>query len=255
MAGSTVGIFAIVSHSADPLAAALETALRARRLKCIRIHLPLLASTPVELTGESFRVHGEPVAGVLFRGTSDSFFSSEFCEEDQRFSDLEVSATWLAALQLPTLLAVNRLDAAAWFENTWALWRRRLQARGVRLSTFRVGGGHDGGGKWQPYLGRIRRCRLDQSGSAVLGAAVTETPGVTEWYFAAGRVLKPDPPAPLRDAVARLDTSGILFGSVTVDQNGSVITVDTNPVVPDDDVAQRAAEVLCDRIQAHMLSR
>jgi hypothetical protein len=251
--GKGIPLFVIVADERDALASCVRRELLHRDVRLTVYRPSRLADVPVELTADAFRIGGEDIVGILFRCTSETSLSAGFRDEDRRFGDLEVAATWLAALQLPSVLAINRLDAAAWFEDSWPLWRSRLRAAGVKLARFQVGSGGNGEPYWQPYSGSMRSRPFGVRASTALGAAVLERPAQEAWYVADGNVVSPSPPGAVCDAAAYLHSAGIAFAAVGADADGGITSVDVNPRVSDEQIVAHAGRVLGERIQTHML--
>ena len=96
---------------------------------------------------------------MLFRVSPELTFSDEFEVSDQPFCDAEIRAIWLAALNLDSVLAVNKYDAMTWFEgSSWPVWRRKVIHVGIPVSKFLFGDAS----LTHMYGIRIQVSRLDQ---------------------------------------------------------------------------------------------
>jgi hypothetical protein len=185
---------------------------------------------------------------ILFRAFPDSTFSVGFDAEDQPFCNSEIGAAWLAALNLDSVLAVNRYDATAWFEGLgWPVWRRWLAAAGVPLSPFAFGdaGAEDLDG-WHPYATGLREALPPASTRRILGAAFTASLSAATVLAVAGVPPRDEMSAAIREAARVLDACGLRIAEIGADAEGRVLAVNPQPSISDEalsPVVRRLAEL------------
>jgi hypothetical protein len=251
----------IVGDRSDVLSRTVAEALRSRG-HAVRCLAPGgLGDARVRLVGPSFWVDERPVGAILFRARPDAAFAEGFAPSDRRFADAEVGATWLAALHLDSVVAVNRYGPAAWYDGAgWPVWRRLLVEAGVAVSPFAFGAGpEDAGGiealRWHPYSGLSPRPVPGERARRALGAAVTRRVRHRSSVVACGEVVAGEPSGAVLDASAVLDADGVRLAEVVTDAGGDVLTVDARPALADPHAAARAAHRLVELYDAHLRRR
>ena len=116
------------------------------------------------------RLAGNPIRAVLWRTPPDGSLTQGWSEDDCSFADAELRSAWLAVLDHPSTLAVNRFGADLWFEGAgWPASRRRLWEAGLELAP--LGYGAAATGAWLPYRARSPRPRPPAAALRPLGVA------------------------------------------------------------------------------------
>jgi len=204
-------------------------------------------------------VDGQRVGGLLFRCPAEAHFSRSFEESERSSADAEPRALWLAALHSKSVKAINRQDAAAWFDDSsWVVWRRRLAGAGVAVSSFAFGNEHLAGGRfWLPHYG-VRLCPAPQCAvQRPLGAALTSSEPARTHLLVCGELL-PDGaraqgvPASVPGAGRVLARGDISIAELTTDEEGSVLWVDTVPHIADTERVERASELIAGTYLDHL---
>lgn len=223
---------AAVVVGADRLARAATDRIREAGVEVLALTGAELADVTVRLHAHEFVVEGRAVRGVLLREPIGAALPAGFAADDWSFVAAEVAATWLAATHLPGLLAVNRLDAEAWFEGgQWPVWRRRLRGS-VDLSFLRFG--DSDASRWRPYVGGGDRPTPSAAVRRSLGTALANEAVAGSTLFVIGEALGGYPPRPVLEAAQRLRASGLELAAISHDAHGRVVAVDPFPAVPDD---------------------
>jgi hypothetical protein len=234
---------AIAVVGSDRLAVVTSAALRSTGVEVVDVPGHQLADAPVSLRRNGFSVHGRPIAGMLLCEPVGTAAPHGFAGPDWSFVLAELGATWLAAANLDGMLAINRLDAEAWYEGgQWPVWQRRLGATPVELSPLRVGASA-AGARWRPYTGGADRPAPAEAVRRALGTALTDEPIAGAALFVCGEPVGPAGPGGLTDAAALLRGSGLELVSIAHDAEGRVATVDPYPAVAEDIVAPVAARL------------
>jgi hypothetical protein len=248
----------IVGDPGDVLSRTVAEALSARGHGVRRIAPGGLGDARVRLAGPSFWVDGRLVGAILFRARPDAAFAVGFAPPDRRFADAEVGATWLAALHLDSVVAVNRYGPAAWYDGAgWPVWRRLLVEADVPVSPFAFGAApEDAAGtealRWHPYSGLSPRPVPGGRARGALGAAVTPRVRHRSCVVACREVVAGEPSGAVLNAVAVLDAAGVRLAEVVADAAGAVLSVDARPALADPRPAARAAHLLVERYDAHL---
>jgi hypothetical protein len=254
---SAVVVFVAYDH--DALSEAIVERLRGTGAAVRRIAPPDLSDLRVCLVGDRCFADGQRVGGVLFRCRADAHFSRNFTGPDCPFADAEARALWLAALHLESVKVINRHDAVTWFDDSsWMVWRRRLAEAGVSVSPFTFGNqsAYDGW-FWQPHRGGRLRPGPEPALQRVLGAALTPSKPTKTHLLVLGEPLSDESgtleaPPSLHDAGRVLARNGIGLADLTTDNEGSVLSVETVPVVDDPARLERASELITESYLAHL---
>jgi hypothetical protein len=247
----------IIGNDTDRLADAVTTKLTIRGIWALQIGPGVLGDLSVSLSGDTFRVEGRRVGGVFFRAFPDTGFSLSYDLEDQPFCDAEVGATWLAAMQLDSVLAINRYDATAWFEGLiWPVWRRRLVAAAVPVSRLAIGDVAAGDGwAWYPYCTGLPEALPSLETRRVLGAALTPEPSAEESLTVDGIVAAGATTAGVLAAARALADGGLRIAKIVTDGKGRVLSVNPHPCIVEDEILGRVTDLLVDLYYAHLHRR
>jgi hypothetical protein len=249
-------IIVAVGGASDPLVMAVVAECEGRGIALRRVAPGCLGDLRVELRGETFRVDGCPVGGILFRSPPDASFCEGFAAADRVFCDVEVRAIWLAAFHLDSILAINRYDAAAWFEGAgWPVWRPRLLAAGRGVAPFWVGGAQGATGwSWYPYGECQPRPAPGRAARGMLGAALTPDIARRESLVVGGEVVAGRTSPAVAATAAILADAGIRIAGVVTDEHDRVLVVDTQPAFAAI-AARHAARLLCRWYDEHLHRR
>ena len=246
--------FVAVSSTADTLAAAITANLEATGVRACRVEPAALGDLSVSLSGDTFTVDGKPVAGILFRSFPDTSFSNGFMADDQSFCDAEIGATWLAALQLESVFAVNRYTADIWFEACrWPCWRRLLVEAGIVVSEFAFGDVEtEDTHSWYPYASTTAETAPDRAARRVLGSAVTTAARKQTSVMVCGEVIAGDVQPAILDTTRLLDQVGIKLAEIETDFDGRILRVNAHPVITNAELLARASKLLITDYHAHL---
>jgi hypothetical protein len=256
--GAREPIVVAVCEDDDPLAGALLRVVASRGAVTRRVAPAMLSDLGVCLEKESFLLDGWPVGGVIFRAGNEASLSEGFDPADRAFCDADISATWLAALHLDSVIAINRYDATAWYENSrWPLWRQRLLARGVRVVPMRFGDPEIGEtAAWYPHTQLRAQLAPDREARRVFGAPLTTHQPAYRAMVACGEVLgtelSPAARATASATASVLDDYGVRLAAIALDADGAVVHVDTSPPATDTDAGAQAIDRLASLVHAHL---
>jgi hypothetical protein len=232
----------VVAESDDLLTALVKTSLEARGDQVMAVSPGALGGLAVRLEGDAFRVEDERIGGILFRATPDTTFSDGFEAADRSFCDAEVRALWLAAMSLDSVCALNRYDAAAWFEGPyWPVWRRRLIASGIPVSPFAFGG-NGSAGWWYPYRSYRPQTLPGPAARRVLGSATSAAVPAQRTLAVDREVLAGDGCTSALAALRLLSEAGIRLAEVFTDRDGRLLAVDTLPLIADPSLAVEVSD-------------
>jgi hypothetical protein len=244
----------IVDTANQPLGMLLASELQERGAT-VQVVSPLtLGQLRVALTGDTFCVNDTPVAGIFSLTLPHGFFSGAFVEEDRSFCNVEIGAVWLAACHLESVLAINRYDAAGWFDRlSWPLWHRTLSKAGVTASPFSVGDVcTDNAHQWYPYGSGVPHPAPAQSARRVLGSAITRSQQKQVSLVVCEEVICGAVTPELIRTAKLLAKSGVRIAAITTDVSGCILAVNVRPVIFADDLLRRAADLLVREYDAHL---
>lgn len=245
---------AVVSSHADSLASEVSATLRARGIRTRDVSPGALGTLHVDLREDVFSIDGQPVGGIFFRSSPDSTFSEGFLADDRSFCDAEIGATWLAALHLESIVAVNRYDAIAWFEGLdWPVWRRRLIEAGIPVSPFGFGEVRaEGPLYWCPYKSCAVEVASDPATRGVLGSAVTSSVHKQTTLMVCNYVIRGEANSNVLDAGKLLHEAGVRLAQIATDLDGRILLVNTQPVISDIHSVKPAVDLLAGLYHAHL---
>ena len=213
----------------DGVALATAEALGGEGIPVLSLPGHQLADLHVSLGPTSFRVEGCRIGAVLLRQPVAAFAPVSFVAEDWAFVAAEVAAIWLAATQLEPVLAINRLDAEAWYEGgQWPVWRRRLRRASVALSPLSFGDAPSNS-YWRPYLDGHDRPAPNRATRRALGTALADDQVAGATLFVGGDAMGGSPPPAVATAARLLQRSGVQLSSISHDARERVVAVDPFP--------------------------
>ena len=246
--------FVAVSSFDDTLAAAIIANLEAIDGRTRAVEPAALGDLSLSLSSDTFIVDGKPVAGILFRSFPDTSFSNGFTADDQSFCDSEIGATWLAALQLKSVFAVNRYAADIWFDALrWTCWRRLLVEAGIVVSEFAFGDVEtEGDHFWHSYAGITAETAPDQATRRVLGSAVTRASRKQTSLMVCGEVIAGDVQPAILDTTRLLHEAGIKIAEIETDFDGRILRVSAYPMITNAELLARASKLLVAAYHAHL---
>jgi len=245
---------AIVGSKTDKLSKKVESTLSFQDTPVMHISPEDLGDLHVSLQGERFNVKGLQVRGILFRASPHSAFCESFVLKDQHFCDAEVRATWLAAFHLDSVLAINKYDAAAWFEGaSWPVWRRRLIRTGIPVSSFQIGDVITTGlWFWYPYGSCIPRSAPKRIIRRIMGTALTLRNQKQTCLIVCNEVIAGEANSVVLDTYKLLEENGVCIAEIGTDSEGNIIYVNTQPKVLDSTSAEQAAHLIVGKLHAHL---
>jgi hypothetical protein len=250
-------IVAIVSWPGDSVATSLAAALSALGRPLVHLGAESLAGRATSLRGDRFEVDGRRVAAIFWRISPFLPLSSEFRQEDRSFADSETAATWLAAMQLPSIFTVNRFIARHWYGGaTWQVWRRCLEERGVSVSPMSHGCTQPTDGRiWKPYLSADCFSLPPASYSRVAGIATTCRVSRRPVVNLLGGIVESAPSATQRSAAASLNAAGIGLSTIATDEDDRVSAIDVFPTIANPFLLEAVTARLGKAFDEHLLDR
>lgn len=246
----------VINHTEDRLSNSIATILQTQGVRVLPILPGVLGSKQIRLQGDFFCIEGEPVRGILFRVPPQSTFSNEFAANDQSFCDAEIRAILLAALNLESMLAINKYDAVTWFEGIgWPTWRRKLIAAGIPVAEFQFGDSDlNGRHVWYPYASLEARLAPGHHSRKMLGSALTER-NPLQTSLIVGREIITGRQSPSILATAELLTSlGAGIAEVATDTDDRVVTINTLPLISDVEINDIVSLKISEMFHAHLHS-
>jgi hypothetical protein len=214
-----------------------------------------LASLRVTLRGSECLIADRPAVAVLFRSHPAAAFSSDYARADQPFADSELSALWLAVLNLPSVWTINRYDAEMWYDGLrWPVWQRRLAGAGIPTAAFSIGGQTAArqDSRWLPYGGQGSQEALDPRTHAFLGSALIRSGSTRRALMVCGR---PGDGASFSAAASLgkcLQDMEIHLAEATFDEGESLVQLNTLPVIEDSMTAAAVARQLVEEMHDHL---
>jgi len=248
-------VILVVGSTSDALTRQFIEAAAPNGFSILHVEPRKLASLSLTLHAGECRVADRPVAAALFRAHPSATFSCEYARADQPFADSEVSALWLAVLNLPSVWTLNRYDAEMWYDGLrWPVWQRRLESAGIPTAPFSIGGRgaarHDA--RWLPYGGQASQPALDSRTHAVLGSALVCSAGADRALMVSGQVIDDASCSVAASLAECLETMEIHLAAATFDHEGSVLQLNTLPSIEDSTsavtVSRRLMEKMHDRL-------
>jgi hypothetical protein len=247
---------AVVRGDDDLLCDILVEYLQAQSIMTVQILAGALGGLRVSLQSDRFDVEGNQVMGVLFRVSPDVSFSDNFVVDDQPFCNTEVGAVWLAALNLSTVLAINRLDAVAWFDGTrWPVWRRKLLQQGLPVAPFSYGEAPSRDhALWYPYGSGSLVPAPEPITQRIFCTALTSTKETHSSLVLGGKVISGHRHPNVVSAALFMAEIGAPLVEITVDDKGYVLACNTLPAMRDLTQVRQVAQSLADLFHDHMSS-
>lgn len=242
----------IVAYPGDHFAEAVAGRLERSKSQVLCVEPSQMPDLTVALRGDRLTVNGQAVGGVLARCPSNAFFSESFSDEDQSFVSTEIRAVWLAATQLPSVYAVNRLDPVAYFDDSeWSVWRTRLMSAGIPVSPFSFGNisPSELSHSWLPSRSLTMRVAPDPVVHRVIGAALTISRRGASYAYVGDQLLAKDSPATVVEAQGVLLDHGLRLAEITLDEQERVLLVNPLPIIEPPD---QAADLLAEAFRAHL---
>ncbi len=195
--------------------------------------------------------------GALFlHARPRALAATGFAAGDDGFAAAEVSSTVVAACHLPGVLAINRLDAEAWFEDAGPhVLAQRLPDAAATPMTYGAWPPRPGSA-WRPYWSLEERRAPAPLVARALGAALAPAGSLgRRWAFACGEPLQPEAPAVAAHAARGLWSEGIGLVELHVDGDGRIGAVDAAPPLAEPAVRERAADRIAEAIGDHLRPR
>lgn len=246
----------VINHPEDRLSNSIATILQTQGVRVLQILPGALGSKEISLQGDLFCIESEPIRGILFRVPPQSTFSDDFAASDQSFCDAEIRAILLAALNLESMLAINKYDAMTWFEGIgWPTWRRKLIAAGIPVVEFQFGDSDlNGRHVWYPYASLEARLAPGNHSRKMLGSALTEK-NPSQTSLIVGREIITGKQSPSILATAELLTNaGACIAEVATDIDDRVVTINTLPSISDVEINDMVSLKISEIFHAHLYS-
>jgi hypothetical protein len=175
---------------------------------------------------------------------------------DQPFCDAEIRAIWLAALNLDSILAVNKYDAVAWFEGlNWPVWRRKLIHAGIPVSKFWFGDTTlRTSCVWYPYTSQEARPAPGYHAKRVLGSALTESTLIQKSLIIGKDIVAGKQTRSILSTAELLADAGVCIAEVATDAYDNIVTVNTQPTISDVHIENLVSYQIAEMYHAHLHS-
>lgn len=244
----------VINHPEDRLSNSIVTILQTQGIRVLQIVPGALGSKQISLQGDLLCIDGDPVKGILFRVPPQSAFSDDFAINDQSFCDAEIRAVLLAALNLESMLAINKYDATTWFEGIgWPTWRRKLIAAGIPVTEFQFGDSDlNGRHVWYPYASLEAKLAPGHHSRKILGSALTEGTPLQTSLIIGGEILTGKQSPSMLATAEFLTNSGACLAEVATDMDDRVVTINTLPLISDVEVNTIVSLRISEMFHAHL---
>jgi hypothetical protein len=248
-------VILVVGPASDALTSRLIEAPMPNGFSILHVEPQRLASLSLTLHAGECQVAGRPLAAVLFRAHPAAAFACEYARADQPFVDSEVSAIWLAVLNLPSVWTLNRYDAEMWYDGLrWPVWQRRLESDGIPTTPFSIGGrvAARSDSRWLPYGGEGLQPVVDPRTHALLGSALVCSAGADRALMVCGRVIEGASCSAAVFLAEHLENMQIRLAEATFDDEGSVLQLNTLPAIEDSTTAATVSRRIVEKIHDHL---
>jgi hypothetical protein len=247
--------FVLIAPSRDLVSNALAEHLRTRGQVILHCVPEEAGDLKINVGGDQCRINGQQVSGILFRALPTSGFAHSYGAADQTFCDSELSAVWLAILNLPSVWAANSYDAEAWYDGLrWITWHRKLQRIGIPVWSRTYGGVTADASRrhWLPYTGSELQDALDAKTHALLGSALGLAQEARRCLVVCGQVIDGERSAVASEVLVHLDRWNLRLAEIAVDEQGRIGRLDPLPDIGEVNVARNAAERLAKGYYEHL---
>lgn len=248
----------IVAPAGDALSSEVEKNLALRESPVVRYLPSELGSLPAELNETEFVIEDDIVVqAVLWRVSPSMCLADDFAEADRRFADVETAATWLAALQLPGIVAVNRFDADSWYSGLhWDYWRGRLRAAGIETAPLIIGDYPvPESWQWNPYFAEIQCETPDINVRSTIACACRAVTPVLENICVCGTVVGDVAHPMVHRAAHLLNEWGVGLARVSSDHEGHLHYVNVLPGLEEMPLLEHVADGLGNHFHEHCFGR
>jgi hypothetical protein len=217
-----------------------------------------LGDLRIQLGNAGLIVEGAPVGGILWRVFPQTNLSASYPLNDQPFCTAEVGATWLAALNLESVLAINRYSPLMWYNQLrWPAFRWLLHKAKITVSSLHFGSSDPklGAALWLPYLSGRPLTPFDAEVHAVMGSALTVAQPAHAYILVCGTFLGEDGVGEAEQAARQLDRLGICLAEIRTDHDGKIFSVNPQPSISDPILVDQAAALISNAFHAHLHHR
>jgi hypothetical protein len=194
----------------------------------------------------------------MWRVFPQTNLSATYSLDDQPFCTAEVGAAWLAALNLESVLAINRYSPLMWYNQLcWPVFRWLLHKAMITVSSFHFGGSDPklGATQWLPYLSARPLTALDGEVHAVMGSALTVAEPAHAYTLVCGTFLGEDGVGQAKQAARQLDRLGICLAEICTDHDGKIFSVNPHPSISDPILVEQAAALISNAFHEHLHHR
>jgi len=244
----------VISYPEDKLASSIMAILRTQGIRVLHTLPGALGSRQITLQCNLLRIDGWTISGVLFRVSPESVFNEEFEVKDQAFCDAELRAIWLAAINLDSILAVNKYDAMAWFEGlSWPTWRRKLIQAQIPVAKFFFGDSElDTQCHWYPYASQEPRTAPGYITKRILGSALTESASTQASFMVGKEVIAGRRSDSILATVQFLVDSGIYIAEIVTDIDDNILSINTQPTTAEVHLRNLICGRIAELFHAHL---
>jgi hypothetical protein len=244
-----------IREPGDELADAVGTELEERGICFRAIELAELGEVGIRIRGSACSIDGVPVAGVLSRGLPNLNIASRFGLLDQPFCNSELGAAWLAVLNLPSVLAINRYTAGMWYEHLhWQSFRGLLKEANIPTCTLTFGGDgcNEQGVRWLSYVSSEPVSTVNPTVHAHLGSALTLSQSASSALWVCGKRIHGAAGDNAEAAARYLNKMGVALVEIWTEPDGSIFLVNPQPSISDPRLLGRAATLISNSFYVHL---
>lgn len=236
----------IVAPPEDPLAVGVQQVVGSSGGSVVWYAPRQLGALNVALTEQAFNVEERVVESVLWRVSPEMPLAEDFQADDRGFAGAEVAATWIAALNTNTNVAINRFDAEAWYSGLRPqYWRDRLHGAGIIVTPMSVGDCPlPADWQWSPYTTGEPNEPPEPKARAVMASACHAVTAVVTSISVCGRIITECRDSNVRRAAELLDGWGVGLAAIDSDSDGRVHRVRVLPVFDDAALLERVTTLV-----------
>jgi hypothetical protein len=244
----------VISHPQDKLSDLITANLYTQGVRTLHFSPGALGSRQISLQRDFLCIDGLPIYGMLLRVSPESTFSDDYEINDQSFCNAEIRAILLAALNLDSMLAVNKYDAMTWFEGlNWPTWRRRLIHADIPVSEFLFGDTTSQTSRvWHPYTSREAMPVPGYHVKRILGSALAESVSAQSSLMIAKEIIAGKRAPSIFATAELLANSGVCIAEIVSDINNNILTVNTLPTISDVCIENIISDRIMEMFHAHL---
>ena len=251
------GYIWIVSKKNDQLSNYIIERLRDLNTPFLQTDPRRVSDLNLSLIDEKFYIERKLIKGIFLRAGPDSFYNNSFINQDSAFCNSEIGALLLAAVNLESILAINKCDAQLWFDkSTWTVWRNRFLQNDIKVANFKFGESEfEKSTYWLPYNGTVIRESPEYEIRRELGAAVTDVPPSFKFLQIGKEILGNHCNVDVKDLTDFIINQGTFVSELLTDSEGNIISINTLPVIKSKNTLIKVSNLIAKEFYDFMLNR